>query len=1313
MSRLRVRSASGNWIDICQSDWFLRSDDNKRWIKLDVKKEMKVRHGANSYWLDIDCNVGDVDGLFCPTDDVIGCWPGLTGNFDPTLVGPGGPTGVMICDCSNRNCVSYDGDGPGAVFDGAVLKQPGFRNSHQNEKETAGYLGARKAPVTVYGGRAQVTEFYVDVGFLTGHVFAEWRGFGVRPRVRIYKNCKIVADNFMPGTTWEGNEGQMVVFSDLTTEETDDAYVDNPLLLVRVDAPANSNWEVKVSPANQNTIGHVLDPLPCFGTYDSDMACVFSAQERMHNMAGTGTTHFDYDVGNVPTRFRIFYRNGALLASTGNESSGYVVGRGSLSFNFTPLDGDYKILVRVDAKEAAAAWTYSLYCAGQKGSRKTPLDCCGGGVPANCDALFAHCPNPVVSNGADVTDFWVDFKSAPDGYVILPYTFQGDEPGQIIIYQNEKVIAASSLVRGEGYFDFEHNRARGTVIKIRVVTSCCTKWTLSPKCPVPYPTINSGDVTFDRCAPTEDSFGRMCFPITISHMIHKPVSVDYEVIAPDAAMGEECSDEPSGAIDPYKLLDFTGQLAGEDALKEWARTANEYYYADGKDTKKMVASAKKWTLNKLGHIETTANTAAKIALIAQPEFDDYSLSVTIGSNSSWDNDLVGVVAAFKRSSYVNNKGKTVYVNQHLVVYRQRGGYNADKGVIVGSSDLGFGVAYFENGKLIKKIAALRVGSATKGAWKGTYSRVSIDRQGTYYTVKCTDWNNDTDYLAESEYGFDVSGLLPDNMQTPCRIGFMAFSADDAWYKDFEFFVRSEVSVIPPQGATDLIKANTKGRAVIQPCETSTQVCVYTCPKTKKVDDRAITLILNNPKRGKIGKATAQGNMVCSRTLDCLKTGAVAVKEKDPNIHVKRGSYSMFVGNSDYAKGGFSTEMFAEIDIPADGEYTVYLMGDDYAELYIDCDLIVKSDWVPNSSMFKAFSKKVFLTRGKRFMRIYLENAGKNPPYVPPHPCYVAMAIESSSGKTVYASRAKDWRANVLFEGNSPKCNQFPETCSITPTGQAKVALAYNDTGIGYAAKRICSTHHDANCAPYNTFYVLERELDFPVSGQYTWVGTADDDHYLYIDCNLIGSGTNWETYYRHRFNVSAGKHRVTIMYRNIPNCTQSWVKFALLKPDNSVFYLSAPEGWGSIKGSISDMTGSPLIHSGENFGDLGALTRHGAQPIRTPWKPHYAWITAETTVNLPYDGDYTVLALADDQMELFISCFSIISNAKWSAHTRKTVTLSKGEQKLIVRAYNQDAGRNHFFAYAILDTAGNPVAVSKAGSHWKARNGDIDRTGIA
>ena len=1168
MSRLRVRSASGNWIDICQSDWFLRSDDNKRWIKLDVKKEMKVRHGANSYWLDIDCNVGDVDGLFCPTDDVIGCWPGLTGNFDPTLVGPGGPTGVMICDCSNRNCVSYDGDGPGAVFDGAVLKQPGFRNSHQNENGTAGYLGARKAPVTVYGGRAQVTEFYVDVGFLTGHVFAEWRGFGVRPRVRIYKNCKIVADNFMQGTVWEGNEGQMVVFSDLTTEETDDSYVDNPLLLVRVDAPANSNWEVKVSPANQNTIGHVLDPLPCFGTYDSDMACVFNAQERMHNMAGTGTTHFDYDVGNVPTRFRIFYRNGALLASTGNESSGYVVGRGSLSFNFNPLDGDYKILVRVDAKEAAAAWTYSLYCAGQKGSRKTPLDCCGGGVPANCDALFAHCPNPVISNGADVTDFWVDFKSAPDGYVILPYTFQGDEPGQIIIYQNEKVIAASSLVRGEGYFDFEHNRARGTVIKIRVVTSCCTKWTLSPKCPVPYPTINAGDIDFDRCAPTEDSYGRMCFPITLSHMVHKPVSADYEIVAPDAYMKEECTDEPSGAIDPYKLLDFTGQLAGEDALKEWARTANEYYYADGKDTKKMVASAKKWTLNKQGHIETTANTAAKIALIAQPEFDDYSLSVTIGSNSSWDNDLVGVVAAFKRSSYVNNKGKTVYVNQHLVVYRQRGGYNADKGVIVGSSDLGFGVAYFENGKLIKKIAALRVGSATKGAWKGTYSRVSIDRQGTYYTVKCTDWNNDADYLAESEYGFDASGLLPDNMQTPCRIGFMAFSADDAWYKDFEFFVRSEVSVIPPQGSSDLIKANTKGRAVIQPCETSTQVCVYTCPKTKKVDDRAITLILNNPKRGKIGKATAQGNMVCSRTLDCLPTGAgVAVNEKDPNKHVQRGSYSMFVGKDDYAKAGFSTEMFAEIDIPADGEYTVYLMGDDYAELYIDCDLIVKSDWVPNASMFKAFSKKVFLYRGKRHLRIYLENGGKNPPYPMPHPCYVAMAIDSSSGKTVYASRAKDWRANVLFEGRLPECTQVAS-------------------------------------------------------------------------------------------------------------------------------------GGGSY----------PLVNSGEYFGDIGSLTQYGALPLTVPWGMWYDWASAEMDIVLPYTGIYTVVALADDAMELFITCGSVVSNSNWGAASWRQVSLFEGPQKLILRTYN--AGRSHFCAFAILNSSGSPVVVSRGGSHWRARSGDINRFGI-
>lgn len=146
-------------------------------------------------------------------------------------------------------------------------------------------------------------------------------------------------------------------------------------------------------------------------------------------------------------------------------------------------------------------------------------------------------------------------------------------------------------------------------------------------------------------------------------------------------------------------------------------------------------------------------------------------------------------------------------------------------------------------------------------------------------------------------------------------------------------------------------------------------------------------------------------------------------------------------------------------------------------------------------------------------------------------------------------------------------------CDILYETGVQYAYSYNDVNIGgYGASRICSNAHGYNCAAAWQFYVMETEIDLPYDGAYTWVGTADDNVYVYFDCEMkVAKGSTWEAVGVYTLQLKKGLQSLSIMYQNIPNCTPGWVKFALLGANGQIVFRTdaAAYTWRSKAGPLS------------------------------------------------------------------------------------------------------------------------------------------------
>lgn len=1048
MSRLRVRTPQGSWLDVCESEWYVRDAKNLNWIRLVVSKEMKVRHGSNAYWLNIEC---DVDDIYCPPDEVLECWPGATGNFDNGIIIDGGPTGSQLCDCDGKNCVTYIGPGPGGEGNGNSGPNSGGQLLATSAKANA--VGSKTqplpCPVTAYGGRATITEFYVDVSQVSGMVTLNARGITGHVRVRVYKNCELLADTDL------ATKGTRNGITSYLTKFMNDTSSGIGRVLVRVDAQAeNTLWDVALSCPNQDPDFTDLEPAQCYGTFHALIGCTAYAYERIHKLEGSGITWLDITVGKEPIRVSVFYQ-GNLLASTID----LITTNAQLSWNFQPKHGDDLVTIRIECDQPTTEWTYSLYCAGQDGSFRNPDFCCGTGLPATCEDIGKPCPPEFnrVSNKADITDTWYNLAGNIDGKVYIPYNLIGDKPLQILVYQNGNVVAGIGPKLGQGRLVFMFRKAAGTMIRVRVIGTCCPQWTFSLLCPFPLPQVCIDNPTMIR--PTKGQVGQLCFTLNLDHIYDETVTVDYE---------------------------------------------------------------------------------------------------TRSSNAS----------------------------------------------------------------------------------------------GVYALTNVLDEDTPPDYVPK------------------------------------------------------------KGTVEFSPCETARQVCIDVWGISRPGPDRTVEVVLKAAKNATIcnpgvGTGTIENNYVAN----CPSNTQLVVKDGGVSPVVGHGARLMYTQeNMGAANYMYSAIMDMKINFPAEGIYRFYVWGDDEAELYLDCDLVVKHVLSSGTTVIQSgpASRPYWVPAGEVYIYLIYTNKG---PRNRSNSC-VAMKIMYPNGSPFYVSNAVDWRSRVLDEGLPPLCRQFAATCEVGVSVAVINSPSYNDHGIGYPAARIQSAAHSINCAPGGTYYTLERKMVFPQTGVYSWAGTADDNFWIYIDCNLVATGAHWEATFRGSFYVTAGEHLITMTYQNVPNCTPGWIKLAMIAPDGVPFYYSEPSGWLSKQGSLADL-GFAMVNAGDGNGVSASLARYGATPIGPAKRPGNAYYTAEMTMTFPRNDTYTLLLHADDQATIYIGCSRVaFVDYESRAVTRALFTMPAGETNIIVRGFNYSSKQPCYVTFAILDSSGNVVYGTQPGGTWKARLGDVDFTGL-
>lgn len=479
-----------------------------------------------------------------------------------------------------------------------------------------------------------------------------------------------------------------------------------------------------------------------------------------------------------------------------------------------------------------------------------------------------------------------------------------------------------------------------------------------------------------------------------------------------------------------------------------------------------------------------------------------------------------------------------------------------------------------------------------------------------------------------------------------------------------------------------------GSGVIEACNKSTQICVPICGTDLMGPDVTFSVQLSEIVNAEIGDLYAIGTIKNSNHYVCDQNTNVAVYDAGLDPYVNRDAHRMYV-NKYSGNSGASYVMDATINIPASGLYTFYFFGTDAANLYMDCNLIAQSGnaAVKVRAPMNAGPRKFYINYWTA------QTAGKRVGCA-------ALAIVDSLNRVVYASRAEHWRGRIVSAGSPPFCDQFPKTCNIAAQAGVGNYPPHNDGRVGYGSISMYSSLHAPACAPGNTFFTLERKLTFPVSGTYTFRGIADDTLDIYIDCNHVFSSILQQGPVNGAVNVSAGEHTVTVVYKNVPNCTPGYVQFAFIKPDGNVFYASNPDGWISAAGSLSNQPVA-LYETWYN----GQLCLHISPSIGSGG-PNYNWWSAEMDWGVPSDGVYYVVGGADDQLGLYIGCESKPINGT-------PFYLDGGMTKMHIRCYNLKSKNPNYCYFSIYNATTGALVYHSNRVDWRAKWADLDFSGLA
>ena len=214
-------------------------------------------------------------------------------------------------------------------------------------------------------------------------------------------------------------------------------------------------------------------------------------------------------------------------------------------------------------------------------------------------------------------------------------------------------------------------------------------------------------------------------------------------------------------------------LTQTDVFQEWDRFDGANYFPGGTTPTGQAAD---WTLSQNPtRIVQPTNTTWGGGFVSPDKYNDYTFQATVRSDADWDDDTIGLIAAFSRD------GST---NKTLVAARTKGGQQPTNH---------WGVFYTENGPstptwlIASSDMTAGATPASPNRWWPDETRIKIIRQGNIITFYSTNWNDTDNYQISSEIVVDLSSDPRLSVfMDESAYGYYSHSQGGSTYFDVEF-----------------------------------------------------------------------------------------------------------------------------------------------------------------------------------------------------------------------------------------------------------------------------------------------------------------------------------------------------------------------------------------------------------------------------------------------------------------------------------------------------------------------------------------------
>lgn len=1194
MSELTIRSPNGAWVDICASEWKVLQDDGT-WKVIDPTNDLRVRHGSNDYWLQINC---DQDAAYCPPEQLADCWPGYSGNFDSAQFQFGGETGYLVCDCDGLNCKTYTGHTPDYNMKGGR-----FISTSPLIDKTVAY----SLPTTLFGHEAEINEILVYAGTRSGHI--EVSGLDLDPgvRFRVYNDCVLLGDSAVSGNYFN------VFFNTEPPESNEDDCGEpipaNNFLTVRVDAPKGSRWRVKLGDVNVEQATNFERPAPCFGTFGPNLPCFVNDEnyllpgdavyENVHYLPNTGRVDIDLTVqGTEPVHFQVFYNGGLIGDLTTTNSTALTQVAATLTFNHNVVGGDNFVIIRYSAPRQYLDWHYTIFCPGMRGSRINMMECMGVPDPVPYDVLCLPLNesldpyHAIVSRGAHTTDIYYDYAGKLRGDIVVEY-FVTDAV-QFLFYQgsypNETLLAGTvATINGHNRFYFRFEPENGSVVHVRIIGPCCPDWAFTMSCPVPPPVLNIQDAEIVRGKKGETSY--LCFDAILENKTPRRTTFDWDLTPLTAieSIDGTCTVTESVPNSPFCNILATGSGVEAGSTNDTWIGYSCYRIRSNLHSPNCAVGGQYYVIEteiELPYSGTytivgCADDNMVVYLDCVPKMSapswEYPVGATITAPGGWQTlsimyqNVPNCTPGWAKLVILNSAGQVVFAtNPYTHLWRSKVGgitanppplritYTADYNKVSGQGAI-------EACNISTRICVPVCGTDLMGpdvtfqinlknlvtAEPGKMSAIGTIKNSNYFDCS----QNPLDAVS----GYGLNPYIN-------RGAYNMYTGDVLTYGSGQKMMEADIN-IPASGLYTFFFHGMDNAVLTMDCQTIATVSGAGggvrawAPANKGFRKFAITYGMNAANTARPGYAALvimdtqnrvvyasnpahwRGKLLSAgtppscdqfpRTCNIAATGTALQYGGDAGVGYGAVAIHSTMHAPQCAVAGTFYTLEQRLNFPVSGTYIFRGTGDDTIDIYVDCVLAF------SGALSGVTQAGFYVAAGNHLVTV----SYKNIPNCTPG--YVIFAIIKPDGNAMYASKPEGWISAVgsLAGQGVPLYNTFYRGRVMT-----HISTSIGSGGTNYA------------------WWSAERDINIPADGNYYVVGGADDQLGVYIGCQGRGIGGQV-------FPLKAGPNKIQIRCYNLKSKNPNYFWFTLYNQAGQVIYDSSAPGW---RGKWSDLDFSGL-----------------------------------------------------------------------------------------------------------------------------------------